>query len=109
MPKTQRPQQGRQPSNERENLGKKKKKKKKKKTTIKPSNNNKKFDKSKLKVNKKKIFKKTEGHKADYSPSTPNKNVLAPILNFCISVASTIMLGSSFHNLVVAGMKHLEY
>ena len=83
---------------------------KKNTTTIKPSNN-KKFDKSKLKVKKKKkkIFKKTEGHKADYSPSTPNKNALAPILNFCSSVASTIMLGSSFHNLVVAGMKHLEY
>ena len=108
MPKTQRPQQGRQPSKERENLGKKKKNT----TTIKPSNNNKKFDKSKLskkKKKKKKSLKKTEGHKADYSPSTPNKNALAQILNFCSSVASTIMLGSSFHNLVVAGMKHLEY
>ena len=46
---------------------------------------------------------------ADYSPSTPNKKALAPSLNFCSSVASTIMLGSSFHNLIVAGMKHLEY
>ena len=83
---------------------------KKNTTTIKPSNNNKKFDKSKLKVKKKKKnLKKTEGHKADYSPSTPNKNTLAPILNFCSSAASTITLGSSFHNLVVAGMKHLEY
>ena len=53
MPKTQRPQQGRQPSKERENIGKKKKRKKNT-TTIKPSNNNKKFDKSKLKVKKKK-------------------------------------------------------
>ena len=74
---------------------------------IKLSNNDKKFNKSKLKVNKKKSL--TEGHKADYSQSTPNKKALAPILNFCSSVASTIMLGSSFHNLVVAGMKHLEY
>ena len=57
----------------------------------------------------KKYKKKTEGHKADYSPSTPNKKASAPILNFCSSIASTIMLGSSFHNLVVAGMKHLEY
>ena len=106
MPKTQRPQQGRQPSKERENHWKEKKNT----TAIKPSNNNKKFNKSKLKVKKKKkIFKKTEGHKADYSPSTPNKNALAPILNFCSSVASTIMLGSSFHNLVAEGMKHLEY
>ena len=54
MPKTQRPQQRRQPSKEREKLGKKKNT-----TTIKPSYNNKKFDKSKLKVvKKKKIFKK---------------------------------------------------
>ena len=55
MPKTQRPQQGRQPSKERENLGKKKKNN----TTIKPSNNNEKFDKSKLKVKKKKKKKKS--------------------------------------------------
>ena len=52
---------------------------------------------------------KTEEHKEDYSPSAHNKKALAPILNFCSSVASTIMLGSSFHNLVVAGMKHLKY
>ena len=74
---------------------------------IKP-NNNKKFDKTKLEVKKKKYLE-TEGHKADYSPSTPSRGALAPILNFCSSVASTIMLGSSFHNLDVAGMKHLAY
>ena len=30
-------------------------------------------------------------------------------ITFGSSLASTIMLGSSFHNLVVSGMKHLEY
>ena len=47
MPKKRRPQQGRQPSKERENFRKKIK-------PIKLSSNNKKFDKSKLKVKKKK-------------------------------------------------------
>ena len=76
---------------------------------IKLNNNNKKFDNRNLKTKNKKNLYKTEGHKADYSPSIPNKKALAPILNFGMSVASTIMLGSSFHNLFVAGMKHLEY
>ena len=44
----------------------------------------------------------------DYGLSTPNKNALAPSLNFCSSTASIIMLGSSFHNLVAAGLKDLE-
>ena len=101
MPKTEGPSKEDSPLKIKRNLSKEKK------TTIKLNNSNKKFDKTKLKVNRKKL--KTEGHKADYSPSTPNKKALAPILNFCSSVASTIMLGSSFHYLVVAGMKHLEY
>ena len=87
MPKTRRPQQGRQPSKERE-------REREKKNTIKLNNNNKTFDRTTLKVNRKKKLKLR-----DYSPSTPSKKALAPILNFCGSVASTIMLGSSFHSL----------
>ena len=49
---------------------------------IKLNNNNKKFDKTTLKVNRKKKIFKTEGHTADYSPSTPSKKALSPILNF---------------------------
>ena len=75
-------QQGRQPSKLRENF--------RKKTMIKPNISNKRFHRTKLNVNKvKEYLKKTEGHKADYNPSTLNKKALAPILNFCSSVAST--------------------
>ena len=45
----------------------------------------------------------------DYGPSTPNKKALAPSLNFCSFAASTVLLGSSLHNLVADEMKHLEY
>ena len=51
---------------------------------------------------------KTEEQRVDYNPSTPNKMELSQSLNMCSSVASTIMLGRSLHNLVVDGMKHLE-
>ena len=45
----------------------------------------------------------------DYNLSIPNKKTLAPMLYVCGSATSTIMLGRSFHNLDVFGMKHLEY
>ena len=37
------------------------------------------------------------------------KNALEPTSNFCRSEDSTTTLGSSFHSLVVLGMKLLEY
>ena len=38
-----------------------------------------------------------------------SRYLLTPVLNLWSSWDSTIQLGSSFHNLVVAGMKHLQY
>ena len=70
---------------------------------------NKGFNKTKLKVNKLQKYLKTEGDRTDYSPYTPNKKALAPNLNFCSFAASTVNIGRSFHNLDVAGMKHLEH
>ena len=73
------------------------------------TNTNKGFGKTKLKVNKIQKMFKIEGHEADYGLSTPNRCALAPSLNFCSSAASTVMLGRSFHGLVVVGWKYLEY
>ena len=66
--------------------------------TTKTNDNSKGFGKTKLKVNKMQNYVKTEGHKADYGPSTANRNTLALNLSFCSSAASTVMLGRSFHS-----------
>ena len=52
-------------------------------TTKTNNDKKKKYGKTELKVKKIRKYLRTEGRRADYGPSTPNKMALAPSLNFC--------------------------